>query len=387
MIYSISGVALASAYSFNGVSINKAYDVSGNEVFSGELPGYETYPEAIQYAYQRMMNQYDAENTVPFALFSDNHSNINSGRIDFFATLKNIADWTKLWMIDMGDTTNLNSYAEVQSETSGQLQNVIDKMNSANIPENRRMQVWGNHDMWAKDSENVTYALTDHSWMLSMYFKNTGASRYYDNDFVMFDTARSIKFIAIGGWDFDSNLGGHSHYVINGEHMESIITMLSVVDNYDIVLLSHVTPFRKYSSIFGYNEENDGVGAIGEPTAWSTSATYESLADCSIDELIQARKNHTSGTVKDSYNVSHSYDFTGCNGDILCALSGHWHKDAYGYSLYGGILHYVFDCYYQAPKGFYLGLIDKENAKLKLWKIDQVPVVYEYEQEFEEPSA
>lgn len=376
-IYNLSGAALASAYSRAGTSLDKAYDRSGTEVFSSQAIDYSTYPEALEYAYQRMMSEYGTD-TFAFALFTDNHGDIREGRTDFFQTIGSAADWTKLFMIDMGDTTNLNTYSEVQAQTSSWLQNVVSKMDAAGIPQNRRIQMMGNHDVWAKDADNETYGMTDHSWLLSKYFKNTGATHYYDNDIVQVDSAHGVKIVGVGAWDFDTSLGGNSHYAINGSHMEKIIEMLSAVDNYDIIWLSHIVPVKNYSSRYTYNSSGDGVGAIGEPTAAGTS-NVSSLADVSIDSLLSARNNHTSGTINDSYGISHSYDFTNTNGRILCSLSGHQHCDIFGYSALDGMLVYVFDCYYQTPKGCYFGLVDNNESKLKLWKIDQTPMVYEYE--------
>ena len=380
-VYGYDGTELNNLYGYDGSALASAYGYDGTQIFTSGGGGgdYDTYDEAIEYAYTRMMTQNNA-NTVPFALFADNHSNIRPSFTDFFGTLGDVADWTKLWFIDLGDATNLISYTETQNEASTSLQNVADKLDAADIPQARRMQLLGNHDLWAKDANNVTYALTNHAWLLSKYCKNTGATHYYDNDFVLIDSTHGIKFVCIGAWDFDSTLGGHSHYAINGTHMGKIIEMLSVVDAYDIVLLTHISPYKNYSARWKFNDENDGVGAIGTPTAIST--TGSGLADVSIDALLAARNAHTSGTINDSYGVSHAYDFTGCNGKIICGLSGHEHRDEYGYSASGGILANCFDCYYQSPKCFYLGLIDTSAEKLKLWKIDQAPMVYEYELPF-----
>ena len=106
--------------------------------------------------------------------------------------------------------------------------------------------------------------------------------------------------------------------------------------------------------------------------------TVVNSAETTLDQMLIDRKNKAIGTVKDSYGNSHAYDFTGCNSDLLCCFAGHEHCDKYMWQN-GNIPVYLFDAYAYDNHPFYFVNIDRTKERLNIWKVDDVPTVYNYQ--------
>ena len=107
--------------------------------------------------------------------------------------------------------------------------------------------------------------------------------------------------------------------------------------------------------------------------------------ETSIDQMLIDRKNKASGTVKDSYGNVHSYDFANCNSDLICCFAGHEHCDKYMWQN-GNIPVYIFDAYYVDNHPIYLVNINRTSKQINVWKIDDVPTVYNYQIPFDKPT-
>ena len=103
-----------------------------------------------------------------------------------------------------------------------------------------------------------------------------------------------------------------------------------------------------------------------------------------IGQVLIDRQNKISGTVRDSYGVSHSYDFTGCTSDILCSFAGHEHCDKYMWQN-ENIPVYLFDAYAYDNHPVYFVNVDRTNRRLNIWKIDDSPMVYNYQIPLDKP--
>lgn len=241
----------------------------------------------------------------------------------------------------------------------------------------------GNHDTWTYNwYRDIATPTAEEMGVLNTYFDNSAFNGHYKyNDYgieCMVDEAKRIKYVVIGGWEYDITLGYHSHYVISSDGMENIIQMLSVQDNYDIVILSHLQPFTsQIVTDWMHPPVEDGFtqgGAGGMDIGVGVVVGNET----SIDQMLIDRKNKASGTVKDSYGNSHAYDFTGCNSDLLCCFAGHEHCDKYMWQN-GNIPVYLFDAYAYDNHPFYFVNIDRTKERLNIWKVDDVPTVYNYQ--------
>lgn len=81
-------------------------------------------------------------------------------------------------------------------------------------------------------------------------------------------------------------------------------------DRYDVVLLSHIR--------VGSPDGGNFVDPTGENNTVPTSSTGAAAGQ----SLFIARKNKTSGTFKDQFDVVHEYDFTGCDRECCAAFMG-----------------------------------------------------------------
>lgn len=55
-----------------------------------------------------MMQSYTAD-TSAFLLFTDPHGQLGNNNVSFLDYIENIVDWSKVWMIDLGDTVSNHS--------------------------------------------------------------------------------------------------------------------------------------------------------------------------------------------------------------------------------------------------------------------------------------
>ena len=166
---------------------------------------------------------------------------------------------------------------------------------------------------------------------------------------------------------------GSFYYCTFTESVDWLIRELSKADGYDVVLLSHIN--------VGYSSSEAFVDPTGEN---NTAPTGSTRADACRDLFI-ARKNKVSGTAKDQFGVTHEYDFTQCDGELLCGLHGHEHPDGYFY-MGGAMLEVLFDAYFSAPKAFFFVLIDRENRQVNVWKVDDTPKVQNYQIPMDAPG-
>jgi hypothetical protein len=258
----------------------------------------------------------------------------------------------------------------------------------SNVPKEKQINIWGNHDTWTRNWYlNIEVPTADEWAVLNQYFDNSnynGNHKYNEYGIeYMIDAERNIKYIVIGGWEYDLDLGGHSRYAIGTETMDDIIQMLSVRDEYDIVILSHIQPFSAQTVTSWLHppvEDGEEQGGGGGMSVVVGTIAWEKIGQVLID-----RQNKTSGTVRDSYGVSHSYDFTGCTSDILCSFAGHEHCDKYMWQN-GDIPVYLFDAYAYDNHPIYFVNVDRTNRRMNVWKIDDSPMVYNYQIPFDAPA-
>lgn len=376
MVYDKDGNVLSAIYGEEGGTLALAYDMNGTEIFSGDSGDYNEYSndyqKAILDARDEWKAQYRADPTViPLVLTTDEHgylkpSSINAMRLTYY--LGKAIKWNEVSAyVGLGDTT---------PGTTAELNSVL-----SYIPVNKRISIWGNHDLWAN------YTEVDGSFVIdwnTMWFDNSGYgddSDIYDKKYNEFhvDEAHGIKYVCIAGWEIDKSVGGYSRYIIGSQSMENIIEMLEANDGYDIVILSHCSPFLNCGQTYRYSKP-DSDELYDSPQEFVDSPITVGVdTRVGFDEMIEARNNKTSGTIIDTYGVEHFYDFTGCTGNVICTLMGHGHRDTFEYSLDCDILGLMFDAYGYDNHPFYLVNIDRTQGKVNGWKITEDAVYQPYE--------
>jgi hypothetical protein len=314
---------------------------------------------------------------VPLVVHADQHGRLTANNA-LFAYLKKAVPWNDVSAcIGLGDTCeySVTAFQNMESCLSG-------------IPKTKQINIWGNHDTWTPNwYQNIEVPTAEERAILNRYFDNSGYNGNYKyNEYgieYMIDAERKIKYIVLGGWEYDLSLGGHSRYVIGTETMDDIIQMLSVRDEYDIVVLSHIQPFSTQtvtSWLYPPVEDGEVQGGGGGISVPVGSIAWEKVGQVLID-----RQNRTSGTVRDAYGVSHSYDFTDCTSDILCSFAGHEHCDKYMWQN-DNIPVYLFDAYAYDNHPIYFVNINRACGWMNIWKIDDVPTVYNYKIPLDKPT-
>ena len=368
-------------YKLNGESTNLAYDIDGEqlaiaytlEVVQIPLSGDDDYDEwysefqhSILIARDEWKTQYRADNSVvPFILHTDQHGVLNYNNAwtrQLFAYLGLALKWNEVSAcIGLGDV-DMSDYADMYQVLSY-------------LPTNKLINIWGNHDLWR------SYTTVNDQFVIDWdtnYFDNSNylVSHAYNKKGFEYhiDSAHNIKYVCFGGWEIDKNLGGYSHYNITSESMEDLITMLEVNDGYDIIILTHCSPFA-HSSVYNYSTGTDTDTLYEEPVLEKSDGSLTNLVVNGIgfDDMFNARNLKTSGTILDSYGNSHSYDFSNTTGNIICCLNGHDHRDRFGYS--NGILTVEYDAFAYGNNPFYMINVDRTNNVLVFWKITNDAVI------------
>ena len=369
-IYDKNGSALLSAYNASGSAIASAFDKNGNVVWgSGHIdptPSNE-YEQVLLNAKNAWKAEYEADSTIiPFVLHTDQHGALSGstwqGRFDFLA---DAVEWNNVaGCINLGDVTdyNLTNFQGMQTCLSP-------------IPAAKKINLWGNHDTWDSSwTQDQTAVPSQEIWNnLKTYFNNSAYNGYQffpdtKCSQYMIDSQHGVKFVCAGGWDYDRTLGGYSHYVMDSDNVDSLIQMLSAVDNYDIIFLSHIQPMANNTGMW-IEIYDDGNSSASPITSAVQAIVNES--DTKLNQIFLDRMNKSNGTVKDSYGNTHSYDFRNCTSDLICCLAGHEH--AHRYASFSGLNVTVFDALYYDQQPFYFVNIDRTNNKMITYRVDTTP--------------
>ena len=373
----LRGVAVT-VCGLDGVPVSPV-DLHGNPLDGDYSIASTDYERAILRARDAWMAEARADaSVVPLVVHADQHGRLTAGNA-LFAYLQKAVPWADASAcVGLGDTSNY-SVAAFQAMTEC----------LSGIPANRQINIWGNHDTWY-GSANDNILQQEHLTALNTYFDNSaynGNRKYNDYGIeCMVDEERKIKYVVIGGWEYDHTLGGYSHYNIGSGSMAAIVDMLSQADGYDIILLSHIQPFAGQATAdWLHPPVEDGENQGGSGGMSVGVGTVVNRAETTLDKMLIDRKNKGIGTVYDSYGNAHSYDFSGCNSDLLCCFAGHEHCDKY--MRQGSIPVYLFDAYAYDNHPIYFVNVDRVQRRLNIWKIDDVPTVYNYQIPFEEPET
>lgn len=365
-----------SPYDINGI-LCSAYDIYGNLLTGDYNIATSDYERSILSARNEWIAEAREDSSiVPLIVHTDQHGRLTANNT-LFPYLAKAVSWEEMSAcIGLGDASNYSVPAFQNMETCLSV-----------IPKDKQINIWGNHDTWY-GSANDNILQEEHLTALNTYFDNSaynGNHKYNDYGIeYMIDEERKIKYVVIGGWEYDHNLGGYSHYNIGKDSMDYIVQMLSAKDEYDIVVLSHIQPFNNQTtSSWTYPPAEGGSQGGSGGMEWNVGAVVN-RSETTIDQMLIDRQNKASGTVKDSYGNIHSYDFTNCTSNILCCFAGHEHCDKYMWQN-NNIPIYLYDAYAYDNHPFYFVNIDRTKEQLNIWKVDDAPTVYNYQIPFNKP--
>lgn len=330
---------LLQMYSLNAVSLNTS-TVSDTTSYAG----------VIEEAKNAWMNEYGGSiDKIPLIIHTDQHDSMgDTASATMWETIDNMVSWYDISkVINLGDTTN--SYDNFDNPLLGDT-NLEEYLEATkHVPFSKRIEVFGNHDCMKIIDASLTYIPQAPNY-LNPYFKNVMAKRTSRNGnwCVTYDDYFNIKYIIYSTYDWLASLSDNG---VTTEQYDFLIEEMSKNDGYDIVLLGH-TDVNIY-------QEHTG-------------------------QLAKARYEKTSGSFTDRLGVTHTYDFTGCENDLLVCLHGHSHSDAYNYT--ETVLSQCFANYYDSTRPIYFVIIDRENHQLKVWKVMNTPTYETYTRPFVETT-
>ena len=319
------------------------------------------YASVLETIRDEWMIEYNGNaNKIPIIIHTDQHGRMtNGGNVKgLFNTIGkafSLHDISKV--MNLGDTVSVE-WKDADTDhpllSCTALENYLSTVEA--IPFSKRLEVFGNHDTWYYNGYNdegnavgTRYPSTQnhlYKYFRNIYKKSNGNNTGY---FAVYDDYFNVKYVVVSAYEYQN---GTISDRMTSEQIEWIIREFSKDDGYDIVVVSHC-PL--------YWDDVTGTFPEGAPTTTETLR----IADDGIDALWAGRKNKTSGTVNDSDGGSHTFDFTGCTSNLLCALHGHTHRAGYNY-VSDSLLSVAFDWF--ANESMYFCLIDREDMELKVWK-------------------
>ena len=379
-VYNASGEPISTLYSSSGSELQQAYDINGNELFSGGSGDYDhwdtEYQHTILQARDAWKTEYRADDdVVPLMLSTDQHSRLKASTKPTFDYLGLAVKWSEVSaMLALGDVCgNLYNLKD--------LNNMLSALEE--IPADKKICLQGNHDNWLTTNDPIDD--TTFTEQQENFFNNSaynGHSKYGNRGMeVMIDAEHKIKYLCIQCFYFT---GGKNYtYSIPEGAMTWVLQQMSTVDNYDIVILSHIQPLGSSRTWYYPAVDGNEASSTTKTRNFSGVAPYGSTG--LLQGLAHARKNKLSGTITDSDGVTHSYDFSNCTSDLLCWLCGHAHTDSYSYDV-GDVPVLIFDAYTYANYPIYMVNIDRTRSRVNVWKIDEANHIYNYQVPFTEPS-
>lgn len=387
-VYSLDGISLQTAHALNGNSLNVVYDVDGVQIFDGSDSDYDEWSTEYQYTILQARDAWKAEyrsdnRIIPVIIHTDQHMNLNTHK-STFDYLSLAMKWQEISaIIGLGDVCGA-------VYNTNDLNNMVTCLSS--LPVSKRIDIAGNHDCQLPKEEGSSYAyapLTDELYhtLQNTYFNNSAYggnnsnTRYgYKGMEYVIDPLHNIKFCVFAVWVTRGD--PWYHYYCDSDSIEAMIDMLSEVDNYDIIILSHIAPYAR--STTWYHPAVDGDAASTETKAYGINSLGYSVQ---LDQLYADRKAKRSGAIADCDGNVHTYDFTNCTSDLLCTLNGHHHADKYIYSPDGNVPAVLFDAYRYDNMPLHLVNIDRTRQRVNVWKFDEANNIYNYQVPFNELTS
>lgn len=292
-------------------------------------------------AYDRVLAYYkESPNTIPLFLSTDNHMYPNPQTPQKY--INNIdKDGMEINNINLGDSF-VDSYTDEQAEGLIKITQYVKNY----------IGVIGNHDIQNATSVSKYY--------LRRAFGTTNLHREviktnYRNCYVTFDDLRRVKFIVIDPYELDSQTPVKYAVKIDTNTANWLLEELSKNSERDIVILMH-------QPLTSRNIHRDG-----SLQTWTESEEYLSKME-KVFTVLKDRKNKRSGIYVDDDGVSHNYDFSNTNSDLLCIINGHAHEELY--LIEDGLTTYVCDWEgFTGNKSNTYILIDRNLKKMVIYKV------------------
>lgn len=292
-------------------------------------------------AYQNLLTAYEENpnGNIPFFITTDQHS----GGVEANRWVNNRDyDGMNLVNINLGDTVQDKHFPT-------ELENIYSRTKQIK----NYIGVAGNHEVVYASGYPMKNA------RLSKIYGTTNLRKTMSESpapvFVVVDDFHGVKYLAVAEFLINDADGTTFERGFDTDAVEFILRELSEDDGCDIILLKHW--FLKLEDGGTYTKR-DGVSVENSVSGY----------DIPFTQMIRARREKTAGTYTDLRGVTHSYDFTDSQTDLMCCLHGHNHQEMHGYA--GDLLCYAANGYLN-NKASVFGLVDRKNGKLKVWEFSE----------------
>lgn len=349
-VYDITGTALSAIYELDGEPLSLAYDIDGTEIYSGGAPDEPWIKTLVRYDLTNLITEqwltnaatqrdavktlYQASNdAIPFFIQTDGHGRFNEGN----KGCHNLAEETMRYITNI----MLGDYASYYSDGANPANHARTSEGISNY-----ISAMGNHEFLNNNSADAE--LADLPTLIASYTPSNailGSQTY--GYYKILDSKHGVKYLVTQPHIPDENDSGGFIWKMTGDQYEWLIDELESNDGFDVVIIQH-------EEINGTYTQRNGTTYI------------RNIPSISISEILAARKAKTSGSYTDSDGVTHNYDFTNCQNDLMCSLHGHEHAEAYITKNTYGFPVYVGDDFDNDGRCAY-GLIDRADRKLYIY--------------------
>ena len=234
-----------------------------------------------------------------------------------------------IFLGDLCDTVYAEYYLKGQSQ-------MINNMKKS-------ISVVGNHDRATPKDTTINHKMIN-NWFITKGFKRVDDALYGYWD----DYDYNVRYLILDPYEIipTENASVGQGVRIGTKQMKFLLHNLETCDM-DLIILMH----QPWNDL---NIHRDG--------------TIQNWADAPVIfentwNVLKDRKNKRSGTITDSDNIVHKYDFTKCESDLICSLHGHTHEELYLQD--EGMLEYCFD-YGNTYKCCSVVSINRNENKLKV---------------------
>lgn len=317
-------------------SCNKGETID-SEWKSNVLKSYEEFNLEIE----------ENDNVISMIVTTDQHGCVKKDS-EIYSYIDSIVDWDNISkIINLGDTVKLLGNKK-------DLNNYIKATEC--LPENKRIEVMGNHDKLYLGNRNK---------LKETYFSSAFSTKNDENNaFVVYDEKYNVRYLSVDTMQFPWT---YKNGLLTTSQADFLISELEKVESSDIILLSHSYIFKDDI----VNRDNEHF--TGSDYFIGNDKKYSDVKE-SFLEMLSARNEKSKGVLLDCSGVEHPYDFTNCESELLMTLHGHHHDE--GYEEKDGVTQFLFqslrfDNDKNEPNCIYFAYIDRSNNIFKCWKIVQ----------------
>lgn len=280
-------------------------------------------------------------NSIPLWVITDTHGMLPADDVYDIGEYINSISPNGLMALFLGDICDVQFNAEVLDN----YRNHVDAFKKV-------ISVIGNHDR-NNIKSNGDIVETSHS-LINKYFLTPNFERFNDVLYGSYnDTDFNVRYLVLDPYEIVP-MQTEKKVRIGTKQMTWLIKNLTECDE-DIIILMH----QMFTDL--------NIHRNGTIQGWADATpTLQNIWN-----MLKDRKNKRVGNITDDDGISHNYNFSKCESDLLCCLHGHTHEELYLQD--EGLLSYAFD--YGHVKNCAFVSINRAEKKLKVSQFNPTTVM------------